>query len=157
MTLVLEWQHLSRVTSFRDYKIAYVPSEESDQPAHPSNLISPHRRCGVANDPKRFEHLRRLMRAFVGRTCNLAGKAVHWLILWIVVPGSISIKVQSLSGPRVKLASCKSALNPLVVYSTVRSKAVVPMFVLLFFALWFILRGDLSFRVSFCSCVFQSF
>ena len=30
------------------------------------------------------------------------------------------------SGPRVKLASCKSALNPLVVYSTDRSKAVVP-------------------------------
>ena len=31
------------------------------------------------------------------------------------------------SGPRVKLASCKSALNPLpqVVYSTDRSKAVV--------------------------------
>ena len=29
-------------------------------------------------------------------------------------------------GPRVKLASCKSALNPLVVYSTDRSKAVGP-------------------------------
>ena len=29
------------------------------------------------------------------------------------------------SGPRVKLASCKSALNPPVVYSTGRSKAVV--------------------------------
>ena len=38
------------------------------------------------------------------------------------------------SGPRVKLASCKSALNP---------PAVVPMLVLLFVALWFILRGDL--------------
>ena len=37
------------------------------------------------------------------------------------------------SGPRVKLASCKSALNPPVVYSTDRSKAVVPVFVLLFF------------------------
>ena len=47
------------------------------------------------------------------------------------------------SGPRVKLASCKSALNPTVVYSTDRSKAVVPMLVLLFVALWFILRGDL--------------
>ena len=44
------------------------------------------------------------------------------------------------SGPRVKLASCKSALNPPVVYSTDRSKAVV---VLLFVALWLILRGDL--------------
>ena len=47
------------------------------------------------------------------------------------------------SGPRVKLASCKSALNPPVVCSTDRSKAVVPMLVLLFVALWFILRGDL--------------
>ena len=81
--------------------------------------------------------------------------------------------------------------------STDRSKAVVPVLVLLFVALWFILRGDLlyvlpcvvlflcfsvllvlrlprlgkrelilvlfvrlfglCFRVSFCSCVFQSF
>ena len=47
------------------------------------------------------------------------------------------------SGPRVKLASCKSALNPPAVYSTDRSKAVVPVLVLLFVALWFILRGDL--------------
>ena len=47
------------------------------------------------------------------------------------------------SGPRVKLASCKSALNPTVVYCTDRSKAVVPVLVLLFVALWFILRGDL--------------
>ena len=64
------------------------------------------------------------------------------------------------SGPRVKLVSCKSALNPTVVCSTDSSKAVVPVLVLLFVALWFILRGDIcymSFRVSFCSCVFQSF
>ena len=40
-------------------------------------------------------------------------------------------------------ASCKSALNPPVVCSTDRSKAVVPVLVLLFVALWFILRGDL--------------
>ena len=46
------------------------------------------------------------------------------------------------SGPRVKLASCKSALTPPVVYSADRSKAVVPVLVLLFVALWFILRGD---------------
>ena len=50
-------------------------------------------------------------------------------------------------GPRVKLASCKSALTPPptppVVYSTDRSNAVVPVSVLLFVALWFILRGDL--------------
>ena len=62
------------------------------------------------------------------------------------------------SGPRVKVASCKSALNPPVVCSTDHSKAVVPVLVLLFVALWFILRGDLlymTFRVSFCSCVFS--
>ena len=47
------------------------------------------------------------------------------------------------SGPRVKLASCKSALNPPVVYFTDRSKAVVPVLVLFLFALWFILRGDM--------------
>ena len=56
------------------------------------------------------------------------------------------------SGPRVKLASCKSALTPPpppptppppVVCSTDRSKVVVPVLVLLFVALWFILRGDL--------------
>ena len=37
---------------------------------------------------------------------------------------------------RVKLASCKSALNAPVVYSTDRSKAVDPVFVVLFVALW---------------------
>ena len=39
-------------------------------------------------------------------------------------------------GPRLKLANCKSALNPPVVCSTDRSKAVVPVLVLLFVALW---------------------
>ena len=47
------------------------------------------------------------------------------------------------SGPRVKLAGCKSPLNPTEVYSADRSKAAVPVLVLLFVALWFILRGDL--------------
>ena len=47
------------------------------------------------------------------------------------------------SGLRVKLVSCKSALNPPVVCSTDRPKAVVPVLVLLFVALRFILRGDL--------------
>ena len=56
------------------------------------------------------------------------------------------------SGPRVKLASCKSALNPPVFFSTDRSKAMVPVLVLLFGALWF-----MSYLVPFCSCVFQSF
>ena len=53
------------------------------------------------------------------------------------------------SGPRVKLASCKSALN-LVVYSADHSKAVVPVLVLLFVALWFILRGDLFYVLTLC-------
>ena len=38
----------------------------------------------------------------------------------------------------VKLASCKKCFNPPVVYSTDRSKVVVPVLVLLFVALWFI-------------------
>ena len=78
--------------------------------------------------------------------------------LWISVLGVAS-------GPRVKLASCKSALNPPptrppphppVVYSTDRSKAVVPVLVLLFVALWFILRGDL-FYVLPCIILFLCF
>ena len=43
----------------------------------------------------------------------------------------------------MKLASCKSALDSPVVYSTDLSKAVIPVLVLLVFALWFILRDDL--------------
>ena len=54
------------------------------------------------------------------------------------------------SGPRMKSASCKSALNPTVVYSADRSKAVVPVLVLLFVALWFILRGDLFYILTLC-------
>ena len=60
------------------------------------------------------------------------------------------------SGPRVKLASYKSALNPPMVYSTDRSKVVVPVLVLLFVALWFILRGDL-FNVLPCVISFLCF
>ena len=60
------------------------------------------------------------------------------------------------SGPSVKLASCKSALNPKVVYSTDRSKAQVLVLVLLFVALWFILRGDL-FYVLPCVILFLCF
>ena len=60
------------------------------------------------------------------------------------------------SGPRVKLASYKSALNPAVVYSTDRSKAVVPVLVLLFVALWSILRGDLLYVFP-CAILFLCF
>ena len=67
------------------------------------------------------------------------------------------------SGPRVNLAGRKSAFNPrplprpsLVVYSTDRSKTVVTVLVLLVFALWFILRGDL-FNVLPCVILFLCF
>ena len=60
------------------------------------------------------------------------------------------------SGPRVKLASCKSALNPPVVCSTDRFKAVVPVLVLLFVVLWFILRGDLLYVLP-CVILFLYF
>ena len=43
----------------------------------------------------------------------------------------------------MKFAGRKSALNSPVDYSSDRSKAVVPVLVLLFVALRFILRGDL--------------
>ena len=60
------------------------------------------------------------------------------------------------SGPRVKLAGCKSTLTPTVVYSTDRSKAVAPVLVLLFVVFWFILRGDL-FYVLLCVILFLCF
>ena len=61
------------------------------------------------------------------------------------------------SGSRVKLVSCKSALNTPVVYSTDHS--VVPVLVLLFVALMFILRCDVL-CLTLCYFVlvfFQSF
>ena len=70
-----------------------------------------------------------------------------WCIDWV---GSLFANrifmyfcIKSSIGTQVKLASCKSALNPPLVCSTDRSKAVFPVLVLLFVALWFILRGDL--------------
>ena len=47
------------------------------------------------------------------------------------------------SGPGVGLAGCGGALGPPVVCSAGRSGAVVPVLVLLFVALWFVLRDDL--------------
>ena len=52
--------------------------------------------------------------------------------------------------------SCKSALNPTVVCSTDRSKAEVPVLVLLFVALWFFLRGDLLYVFP-CDILFLCF
>ena len=60
------------------------------------------------------------------------------------------------SGPGVNLASCKSALKPPFVYSAGCSKAVVQVLVLLFVALWFILRGDLFYVLS-CVILFLCF
>ena len=57
----------------------------------------------------------------------------------------------------MKLASCKSALNLPVIYSTDRSKAVVPVLVLLFVALWFIPRGDLFYVLPSCYFVLVFF
>ena len=63
------------------------------------------------------------------------------------------------SGPRLKLASCKSALNPPVVYSTDRSKAVAPVYSysLLLCGLFYEAICCMSFHVSFCICVFCPF
>ena len=59
----------------------------------------------------------------------------------------------------MKLASCKSALTPPVVYSADRSKEVVPVLVLLFVALWIYStrRFFMSYLVLFCPCVFVCF
>ena len=54
------------------------------------------------------------------------------------------------------MPSYKSALNPPEVYSTDRSKVVVPELVLLFGALWFILRGDLLYVLT-CAILFLCF
>ena len=63
------------------------------------------------------------------------------------------------SGPRVKLASCTSALKPPVIYSTDRSKAMVPVLVVLFVTLWLFYEAVcfMSYLVLFCSCGFWSF
>ena len=67
------------------------------------------------------------------------------------------VSVRVTSGPRVKLAGRKSALTltPPVVYSIDRSKAVVPVLVLLFVALWFILLGDLFYVLPCVSLCFS--
>ena len=54
------------------------------------------------------------------------------------------------------LSSYKSASNPALVYSTDRSKAVVPVLVLVFVALWFILRGNLIYVLP-CVILFLCF
>ena len=68
---------------------------------------------------------------------------LSWEPLWEPIFFLCNSVLRVASGPKVKLAGCKSALNPTLVYSTDRSKAVVLVLVLLFIALWFILRDDL--------------
>ena len=67
----------------------------------------------------------------------------RFFVCLVFTTNARSCLISHVISPRVKLASCKSTLNPPVVCSTDRSKAVVPVLVLLFVALWFILRGDL--------------
>ena len=55
-----------------------------------------------------------------------------------------------------EVGGCKSGLNPPVVYSADRSKAVVPVLDLLFDALWFIQRGDLLYSLP-CAILFLCF
>ena len=64
--------------------------------------------------------------------------------------------IKSSIGTQGEVASCKRALNPPVVYSTNRFKAVVLVLILLFVALWFILRDDL-FYVLPCVILFLCF
>ena len=86
-----------------------------------------------------------------------------WHNLAFMRTGFLCISVLRVaSESRVKVATCKSALNLPVVYSTDRSKAVIPVLVLLFVALWFLLRGDLFYALScvilfFCCCFFSPF
>ena len=64
--------------------------------------------------------------------------------------------IKSSIGTQGEVGWPQKGFKPPVVYSTDRSKAVVPMLVLLFVALWFILRGDL-FYVLPCVILFLCF
>ena len=85
----------------------------------------------------------RWYRTRVIKMINLHRFLVHILPFKVTNSSFSHLLIDNTTGPRVKLASCKSALNPPVVCSTDLSKAMVPVLVLLFVALWFILRGDL--------------
>ena len=78
-----------------------------------------------------------------------------WRVSWVgayMRAGFLCVAVLRVAfGPRVRTPGCESALDPPppshlpppVVCSAGCYKAVVPVWVLLFHALWFILRGDL--------------
>ena len=102
-------------------------------------------------------------RASLGALYTFVRFALVWFCLFPLPLGvweELRFVIVALPGPRVNMASCKSALNPPPpphgVYSTDRSKAVVQVLVLLFVALWFILRGDL-FYVLPCVILFLCF
>ena len=59
-------------------------------------------------------------------------------------PNFIYFYIKSSIGTQGEIVDCKSALNPAVVYTTDRSKAVVLVLLLLCVELWFILRSDLD-------------
>ena len=61
------------------------------------------------------------------------------------------------SGPRVKLASCKSALNPrwFALPTVLRRWSRCQSYSLLLCGLFYGAIFCMSFRVSFCSCVFS--
>ena len=77
---------------------------------------------------------------------------MHWLCLEpLCEPNFLCTSVlRETSGTGLNLASCKSAFNPPVVYSTDRSKAVVPVLILLFVALWFTFFYVFACVIFFC-------
>ena len=115
----------------------------------------------TANFPEQFRKLLTVIKR-ICYSLDIMRQTARLVINPIIVDGyvhSLCISVLRVaSGPRVKLAGRKSALTTparpspfppphptttTVVYSTDHSKALVPVLVLLFVALWFILRGDL--------------
>ena len=91
-----------------------------------------------------------------GNICSHLQSTCHWWRAFMRTEFLCISVLRVASGPRMKLASCKSALNPTVVYSTDRSKAVALVFVLLFVALWFSLRGGLFYILP-CVILFLCF
>ena len=65
---------------------------------------------------------------------------VRFVLVWIC---RFPLPVCVWEGLRLVIVALPGLFSYLFFYSTDRSKAVVPVLVLLFVALWFILRGDL--------------
>ena len=87
---------------------------------------------GKSNFSEQFRKLNRYKR--IGYSLDIMRQTACLVVNPITVDGYASLfnsTTAVASGPRKELASCKSALNPAVVYSTDRSKAVVPVLGLL--------------------------